>query len=98
MGVRRAAPGLRGPRRAGRKVDAHWIQVFRRSLAFGKAHIADIAREEAPLRGISETVARQYLERNVVFELGAAEYDGRKLFLRLAASLLSSNPEEILAR
>jgi predicted solute-binding protein len=83
---------------AGCHVDPAWTDVFRGSLAYGRECIAEIARAEAQPRGIGERAAREYLERNVVFDLGAAEYDGRRLFLRLAAAVQSSNPQESLAR
>ena len=42
-------------------------------------------------RGISVELAREYLSRNIVFELGDREYQGLSLFLQYAAELPSAN-------
>jgi len=65
---------------------------FRASLRFGMEHIDDIVREEHPKLGISETLAREYLTRNIVFDLGEREYAGLKTFLQYASEL--GNPVE----
>jgi chorismate dehydratase len=52
----------------------------------GVRRIADIARREAPKLGITETLAMQYLTRNLHFHLGSAERSGLKLFSELAAA------------
>lgn len=57
---------------------------FSESLRFGQRHIADIARSEHGKVGISEALAREYLERNIVSELGEREYAGLDMFLRYA--------------
>jgi chorismate dehydratase len=51
----------------------------------GVRHVAQIAAREAPLVGIPETVAVDYLTKNLAFHLGSAERNGLKLFHRLAA-------------
>ena len=51
----------------------------------GIANVADIAREEAPRLGISETLAHTYLTRNLHYHLTSAERSGLKLFSELAA-------------
>jgi chorismate dehydratase len=51
----------------------------------GIANVADIAREEAPRLGISETLAHKYLTRNLHYHLTSAERSGLKLFSELAA-------------
>jgi chorismate dehydratase len=51
----------------------------------GIANVADIAREEAPRVGISETLAHNYLTRNLHYHLTSAERSGLKLFSELAA-------------
>jgi chorismate dehydratase len=51
----------------------------------GIANVADIAREEAPRLGISETLAHNYLTRNLHYHLTSAERSGLKLFSELAA-------------
>ena len=65
---------------------------FAASLRFGLEHIDDIAREEHSKLGITETLAREYLTRNIVFELGEREYAGLNLFLQYASEL--GNPAE----
>jgi len=65
---------------------------FTASLRFGMDHIDDIVRQEHPKLGISETLAREYLTRNIVFELGDKEYAGLNLFLQYASEL--GNPAE----
>ena len=62
---------------------------FLDSMRFGIARIADIARSEHAKIGVSEELARTYLECNIVFELGEREYAGLDLYLRYAAELES---------
>ena len=66
---------------------------FMASLRFGMAHIEDIVRQEHPKLGISEALAREYLTRNIVFELGDREYKGLATFLQYASEL--GNPVEL---
>jgi hypothetical protein len=47
----------------------------------------EIAWEEAPVRGVSEELAREYLTRHIVFELGERDYDGMKRYLECALGL-----------
>jgi predicted solute-binding protein len=65
---------------------------FRNSLRFGMEHIEDIVRQEHPKLGISEDLAREYLTRNIVFELKEREYAGLVSFLEYASEL--ENPKE----
>ena len=58
---------------------------FLASLRFGMEHIDDIVREQHAKLGISEDLAREYLTKNIVFELGAREYAGLQAFLKYAA-------------
>ena len=60
---------------------------FIASLDFGMRHIDDIVRQEHVKLGISDTLARDYLTENILFELGPREYQGLDLFLRYAAEL-----------
>jgi predicted solute-binding protein len=60
---------------------------FVESLRFGMKHIEDIVRTEHGKLSISEALARDYLTRNIVFELGEREYAGLDMFLRYAAEL-----------
>ena len=60
---------------------------FLDSMRFGRAHIDDIACSEHAKVGVSEELARVYLENNIVFELGEREYAGLKTFLQYASEL-----------
>jgi predicted solute-binding protein len=62
-------------------------------LRFGLDHLEDIARREHGKIGISEALAREYLTRNIVFELGEREYAGLTTFLQYAMEL--GNPVEM---
>jgi predicted solute-binding protein len=62
---------------------------FIASLRFGIEHIDDIARQEHAKLGISEALAREYLTRNIIFELGEREYAGLEAFLQYASALAS---------
>jgi len=58
--------------------------AFRESYRFGRDHISDIIHSEAAPRRLPEALAREYLTRMVVHELGPAENRGLSLFLELA--------------
>ncbi len=58
--------------------------VFRASYEFGRAHLHDIIRVEAVQRAILAELAREYLTRHIVYELGDADYRGLDLFLDYA--------------
>lgn len=60
---------------------------FLASLRFGMEHIEEIVRQEHTKLGISEALAREYLTRNIVFELGEREYKGLSTFLQYASEL-----------
>ena len=66
-------------------------ESFLASLRHGMQHLDEIVRQEHSRRGISAELAREYLTRNIVFDLGDREYDGLSLFLQYAAEL--RNPE-----
>lgn len=53
----------------------------------GVDRIADIARREAPILGITEELAHDYLAHNLHFMLGSAERAGLRLFQELAVKL-----------
>ena len=59
-------------------------ELFLRSLEFGRAHLDTIVREEHARRGITASLAREYLTRHIVFELGDAEYQGLARFHQYA--------------
>ena len=71
---------------AGRKeaITPEVESVFRASHAFGRAHLDDIIRQEAAQRGMTPALARDYLTRHIVCELGPDEYRGLDLFLKFA--------------
>jgi chorismate dehydratase len=62
-------------------------RAFVESLKYGLARIGDIARAEHENRGVSFEAARDYLQRNIVFELGEEEYEGMRRFLKLAREI-----------
>src|SRR5882724_7602811 len=66
---------------------------FLESLRFGMEHMDEIVRQEHPKLGISQALAREYLTRNIVFELGDREYQGLSAFLQYASEL--GNPVEL---
>lgn len=57
---------------------------FLDSCRFGLDHLGDIISLEAAKRNLGVELVRNYLTRNVVFELGAKEYEGLQLFQRYA--------------
>jgi predicted solute-binding protein len=57
---------------------------FADSCRFGLEHLGDIIKLEAAKRNLGLQLVRDYLTRNVIFELGAKEYEGLDLFLRYA--------------
>ena len=67
-------------------------RVFAASLRFGREHMDDIVREWHVKLGLTEDLVREYLTRNIVFELGEREYTGLQTFLQYASEL--SNPME----
>ena len=67
-------------------------EPFLDSMRFGREHIDDIARSEHAKVGVSEDLARSYLENNIVFELGDREYAGLQTFLQYASELGASAP------
>jgi predicted solute-binding protein len=58
--------------------------IFQASYGFGRDHLDEIIHREAASRDLSEDLAREYLTRHIVCELGAAEYRGLDLFLEYA--------------
>jgi predicted solute-binding protein len=74
---------------SGRKeiMQPRYEQAFLDSCREGLAHIDEIVREQAPLRGITPELAREYLTRHIVFELNARDHEGLNLYLKHAAAL-----------
>jgi chorismate dehydratase len=60
---------------------------FADSLRFGMDRIEDIVRQEHPKLGITAELARDYLTRNITFELSDREYRGLTTFLQYASEL-----------
>ena len=58
--------------------------AFQESCRFGRERIDEIARSEAGVRGLSFELAREYLTRHIVNELGPREHQGMELFLKYA--------------
>jgi predicted solute-binding protein len=60
---------------------------FTDSLHFGQDHMDDIVQEWHSKLRLSEALVREYLTRNIVFELGDREYAGLQTFLQYASEL-----------
>jgi chorismate dehydratase len=61
-------------------------QAFHDSFQYGRAHMDDIVRMESPARRFAPEFVRRYLTANILHELGEAEREGMRLFLKLAAA------------
>ena len=66
--------------------------IFQASYQFGRDHLEEIIGTEAAARDLSPELARQYLTRHIVCELGAAEYRGLELFLEYARAAREAAP------
>jgi chorismate dehydratase len=62
-------------------------QAFLDSCRAGMEHMDEIVREQAPVRGITPQLAREYLTRHIVFELNDRDHEGLQLYLKHAAAL-----------
>lgn len=62
-------------------------EAFSASCRFGLEHLEEIIRDESARRRVSASLARDYLTRHIVLELGGREYQGLELFLRMASGL-----------
>jgi chorismate dehydratase len=62
-------------------------QAFLDSAHFGLAHLDEIVLCESETRGLSKELARDYLVRNLVMELGEREYRGMRRFLEYIQTL-----------
>ena len=71
---------------AGRKqhITSAVSEALQASCRFGREHLEDIVKIDGAARGIPEDLARQYLTRHIVNELGPREYEGLQLYLRYA--------------
>jgi chorismate dehydratase len=84
---------------AGRKrhVTAEVIDALVESCRFGRAHLDDIVNIDAAARGIPKELAREYLTRHIVNELGPREYEGLELYLRYAREAGCLDPHKLAA-
>ncbi len=64
-----------------------YARAFVESVRYGMALMDHIARDQAPVRGVSEAAVRDYLTRNVVFDLGPRDHQGLELYLQKAMAL-----------
>lgn len=64
-------------------------RAFVSSCRYGIANIDDIVAVEYASRGINAELARTYLTRHIVFELGDAEYEGMQCYLDHASERIS---------
>ena len=64
-------------------------RAFVSSCRYGMAHIDDIVATEHVARGVSAELAKSYLTRHIVFELGDAEYEGMQCYLDHASERIS---------
>jgi chorismate dehydratase len=62
-------------------------QAFLDSCRDGLAHMDQIVAEQAPIRRVTPQLAREYLTRNIVFELNSRDHEGLELYLKQAAAL-----------
>lgn len=62
-------------------------KTFIESCRYGLAHVDEIVRTEHERRGITAELAREYLTRNIVFELGERDYQGLDLYLQYARKI-----------
>jgi chorismate dehydratase len=62
-------------------------EALGRARDLGVKRAAAIAKREAPLLGLTEPTAYNYLTKNLHFRIGPAERSGLRLFARLAARL-----------
>jgi chorismate dehydratase len=74
---------------AGRKQYIHepYGQAFLDSCRYGLAHIDEIVVHEAPARGFSEALVREYLTRYIRFEFSESHYTAIDTYLKHAAAL-----------
>ncbi len=68
---------------AGRRA-AEAAELLRESYSFGRERIDEIAQREAGPRGVTVELAREYLTRHIVFELGERHRLGLEMYLKLA--------------
>lgn len=62
-------------------------RAFRDSLDFGRASLDEYLAAESARRGVDESLAREYLTRHIVYDIGPEERRGLDEYLKLAAIL-----------
>jgi chorismate dehydratase len=62
-------------------------QAFLDSCRDGLTHMDEIVNQQSPIRGLTPQLAREYLTRNIVFELNDRDHQGLAEFLKYAAAL-----------
>ncbi len=68
-------------------LNAAMEQAFAGSYLYGRDHLDEIIETDAIPRGFSADLAREYLTRHIVFELGDRDRAGMELYRRLARQL-----------
>jgi chorismate dehydratase len=68
-------------------IQDRYARIFQESCRYGIRHAADIARKEAPERGVSEDLALRYITRHIVYELGEKDYQGLELYVKMAMAV-----------
>ena len=71
-----------------RHITSAVVKALADSCRYGREHLEDIVKIDGAARGISETLARDYLTHHIVNELGPREYEGLELYLRYAREAL----------
>lgn len=66
------------------------VTALTESCRYGRAHLDDIVKIDGAARGIPEELAREYLTRHIVNQLGPKEEEGLQLFLRYAREELAA--------
>jgi predicted solute-binding protein len=78
---------------AGRQevVTAELVEAFQQSCRYGRERIDEIVNAEAPRRGLSRELVKEYLGRHIVHELSPRDYEGLRLFLSRARAGLGQS-------
>jgi len=61
--------------------------AFRESLEYGRAHLEDYLERESAARGVGPELAREYLTRHIVYDIGPEERRGMAEYLRAVEEL-----------
>lgn len=66
---------------------AKYERAFIDSCRYGLEQVEEIVKDQAPIRSVTPELARAYLTRHIVFEIGDRDYDGMNLYLKHAMRL-----------